>query len=426
MKDSEDFSFEEILGEPSVAEEGAHEKVSSVATEIAWLLGDRKRLPLLTPEQVCELVPRIAAGDSGARDTMVTRNMGLVISIAKRYRWSSLSLEDLIQEGVIGLVTAVERFNLEFGTRFSTYATLWIRQSITQAIYNTAHTIRIPVSLQMLANHFLSCQTELLEAGIVPTAAVMAEKLDISLAKVRKIESILRTNTRQVSLDEAVPGYRGEAVFGDFIADTKTPEPTVVLQAKQELKRIQSHIERMLRSIRDDHGSRDRAIFLGYYGFDNNFEQRTLEETGKRFGVTREWVRQVLARIWKESSGQEAKQEFEQMLEGIPILEELAQTQVSWSSMRDDVSALAFLDMFRATARDALNNEEFALCTFYYGFDVGYRLRTQEETAEHFGITTAAVQWFVTSLWKRLKPYAKHLTKAKVKHLIEELHLQKK
>lgn len=405
---------------------GSDEEVAPAlqkGVQIALLTGERKRLPLLTKEEILELVPRIAAGDQRAKDTMVLHNMRLVVSIAMRFRWSSLSLDDLVQEGVVGLIKAVEKYDLAHETRFSTYATWWIRSTIIEAICNTSYLIRIPAHKQDLIRGFLVCQAELLDSGVVPTVKLLAQKLEITEQQVGKIQAILKMNARPVSLDDAMPGYDSDAVVGDFIPDTTTPDPSVVLQAKQELQWIRSEVDRILRHVSDE---RHRAIFLKFYGFDIGLERRTLEVTGELFDITRERVRQVVKKIWDGMGSSRTKQEFEQMLAGIPALEEMAGFQLSWSGLEEKERGIWFLDMFQSTTREALSQDDFAICACHYGFDQGYQLRTEYETAQRLGIQVDLVRQVLNRLWRRLRPYAKHMTHNKVRRRAEILAMTNK
>ncbi len=387
--------------------------------EVAGLSGKWKRWNVLTREQVCTLVSRIAAGDQQAKDVMVLHNMGLVISIAKRFRWSSLPFPDLIQEGVPGLITAINRYDPGCGAMFSTYATWWIRQSIARAVLNTGLLVRVPIHTQELVNKVILCQQELLESGVMPTTSAIAQRLAITRKQVDKALLVLMTMTRQVSLEDAVPDYHGEAVVGDFISDTSIPNPTVVLEAKQELCCVRVEVERVLGYIEGTYGKRYRSLFLYHYGFDAGLEQRTLRETGKHFGVTRERASQILQKIWTQGSGgNKARIAFERMLAGVSYLEELSGFQLAWGSLQGGgvaESVTEFLTMFQSTAREALSREEFSVCASFYGFDEGYRLSTEEETAARLSISSGLVRRTVNHLWNLLRPYARHLTRSKVK-----------
>ncbi len=361
---------------------------------------------------------RIAAGDDRARDTMVLHNMGLVVSVARRFRWSSLTFEDLMQEGMIGLIKAVNKFDVSRGTQFSTHAMWWIRSAISRAICETGHFIYIPANKQQLVQDFLECQVELLESGIIPTARLLAEKMGVTEEKVKTAQAILTMNGTQTSFEAALPGYDGDVTLHDVTPDISLPSPTVMLQAKQELLLVKERVESMFRFIQRTCGERDKNLFLVHYGFDIGLDQRTLEETGNHFGVTRERARQVLVRIWKKSDGFFAQEDFERMLAGIVALEELAGLQVDWNLQRDRDVALAFLAMFQSTAKEALGSDDFVLCACHYGFNHGYWLQSEAETAIKCNVTFNSVRGMIVRLWKKLKPYSQHLTRKKVSRLI--------
>ncbi len=423
MKNSDDLSVDELPGvEASLDFDGTAPVVNHKRGAIPLLPGEGKRFPRLTVEQVRELVPRIAAGDREAKNTMITHNMGLVISVARRFQWSSLAFEDLIQEGMLGLIKAVERYDLARETMFSTYAIWWIRQAITQAICNTGQLIRIPIHKQELVHRFILCQSEFLESGIVPTREMLAKKLEVTVKVVRNAQAILTMNARQVSLEDTVPGYQGEAVMGDFIPDTSLPGPMVVCQARQELLEIRSEVDKLLCRIRDVCGGHCQSVFLKYYGFDTDLMRLTLAETATHFDITRERVRQILISIWKRNGGDVARRAFEQKLKSVPDLEELSKSQVVWEETRNTARDRAFLSMFQVTAQAAVSAEDFRICAYHYGFGEGYSLRTKSETAEHFGIDAGMVERIVTRLWRRLSPYVRHLSRRKVSYWMAGVH----
>mgnify|MGYP003418385233 FL=1 len=423
MKDSDDYGVDGpfALAESDGLEEAMIAPQKSVA--IPWVVGERKRLPLLTPEQVRGLVPRIATGDQCARDTLVMHNIGLVWSIAKRFWWSGLAIDDLVQEGICGLIKAVEKFDLAHGTLFSTYATWWIRAAIGRAVCETSQLIRIPTHVQELVHRFIVCQADLLESGVMPTKEMLADKLGVPVKAINKIQSILSMNSRQLSLDDAVPGYQGDAVVGDFVPDKSIPGPMVVLQAKQELFGIRTRVDQILTLIRSRCGERDRNVFLWFYGFDADLERRTLEETGQHFGITRERTRQILVRIWKCCGGDEVKQELEQLFASISVLEELAQSRLVWENNNNNERDQQFLLMFESTAKQVLTETEFAICACHYGFDSAYCLRAEMETATLLGIEIEQVNRTLSRLWIGLQPYARHLTRKKVRYAIESLNM---
>jgi RNA polymerase primary sigma factor len=270
-------------GLPEVAESTyVNAEVAAMTTDSLQLfLNEAGRYPLLSASEEVELAKRIERGDKAAKDKMVNSNLRLVVSIAKKYQGHGLTLLDLIQEGIIGLIRAVEKFDWRRGYKFSTYATWWIRQAVQRGVANKSRTIRIPVHIVEREQKIARAERELvLQLERMPTDEEVAAKAKLNLKHVRDTRAAART---VASLDKAV-GDDSDTSFGDIVAQAASDVAEEVQVALDE-----SALHRAVADLPE----REQEVIRLRYGLDEEMEPHSLEEIGRRLGITRERVRQI-------------------------------------------------------------------------------------------------------------------------------------
>ncbi len=278
MKDSDDIELDAV------------DLLEGIGTEdpVRMYLKEIGTVPLLTTEEELTLAKRKAEGDEYAKERLIEANLRLVVSIAKRYTGRGMSFLDLVQEGNLGLIKGVEKFDYTKGYKLSTYATWWIRQSVTRALADQARTIRVPVHMVETINKMSKMQRKLtLELGYEPSVAELADALEMSEDKVMEIMQIAR---EPASLETPI-GEEDDSNLGDFVADSNavTPEGNV------ENVMLREHIDALLGDVKD----RERQVIVMRFGLEDG-HPRTLEEVGKSFNVTRERIRQIEAKALRK------------------------------------------------------------------------------------------------------------------------------
>lgn len=281
LKEVENLKLDEIT-------ETSYEGIS-VDDPVRMYLREIGKIPLLSYDKELELAKRILEGDEEAKQELAEANLRLVVSIAKKYVGRGMLFLDLIQEGNMGLIKAVEKFDYTKGFKFSTYATWWIRQAITRAIADQARTIRIPVHMVETINKLTRIQRQLIqELGREPSAEEIAEKMDgMTPEKVREIQKI---SLEPVSLETPI-GEEDDSHLGDFIQDEDSPAP----QDAASYTLLREQLEEVMKTLTP----REAKVLRLRFGLDDG-KARTLEEVGKEFDVTRERIRQIEAKALRK------------------------------------------------------------------------------------------------------------------------------
>ena len=282
LEDIEEITKEELVDTDALMD------TFSIDDPVRMYLKEIGKVNLLTPDEEIELAKRMAEGDEEAKKRMAEANLRLVVSIAKRYVGRGMLFLDLIQEGNLGLIKAVEKFNYTKGYKFSTYATWWIRQAITRAIADQARTIRIPVHMVETINKVIRVSRQLLqELGHDPTPEEIAEEMGMPVEKVREI---LKIAQEPVSLETPI-GEEEDSHLGDFIPDEDASEPAEAASftlLKEQLMQVLSTLT-----------PREEKVLRLRFGLEDG-RTRTLEEVGKEFNVTRERIRQIEAKALRK------------------------------------------------------------------------------------------------------------------------------
>ena len=287
--DLDDDSFMKDAEEEEI-DLDAVDLLEGIGTEdpVRMYLKEIGTVPLLTADEELLLAQRKADGDESAKERLIEANLRLVVSIAKRYTGRGMSFLDLVQEGNLGLIKGVEKFDYTKGYKLSTYATWWIRQSVTRALADQARTIRVPVHMVETINKMSKMQRKLtLELGYEPSVTELAEALDMSEDKVMEIMQIAR---EPASLETPI-GEEDDSNLGDFVADNNvvTPEGNV------ESVMLREHIDALLGDLKE----RERQVIVLRFGLEDG-HPRTLEEVGRGFNVTRERIRQIEAKALRK------------------------------------------------------------------------------------------------------------------------------
>ena len=280
-KDGEDIDLDAI------------DLLEGIGTEdpVRMYLKEIGTVPLLSADEELRLAKRKAEGDESAKERLIEANLRLVVSIAKRYTGRGMSFLDLVQEGNLGLIKGVEKFDYTKGYKLSTYATWWIRQSVTRALADQARTIRVPVHMVETINKMSKMQRKLtLELGYEPSVTELAEALEMSEDKVMEIMQIAR---EPASLETPI-GEEDDSNLGDFVADSNAVTPEGNVESVM-LRMLREHLDALLGDLKE----RERQVIVLRFGLEDG-HPRTLEEVGKEFNVTRERIRQIEAKALRK------------------------------------------------------------------------------------------------------------------------------
>ena len=284
----EDLAQIEEVTEEEITDTDALIDTFATDDPVRMYLKEIGKVPLLTPEEEVALAIRMSEGDEDAKRRMTEANLRLVVSIAKRYVGRGMLFLDLIQEGNLGLIKAVDKFDWRKGFKFSTYATWWIRQSITRSIADQARTIRIPVHMVETINKQIRVTRQLLqELGRDPSPEEIAAEMEIPVEKVREISKIAQ---EPVSLETPI-GEEEDSHLGDFIPDEDVPSPADAAAFSM----LKEQLDEVLSTLTD----REQEVLRLRFGLDDG-RQRTLEEVGQMFKVTRERIRQIEAKALRK------------------------------------------------------------------------------------------------------------------------------
>ena len=288
VSSSQDESTGAFTEQPAAEAELAVADSVNVDDSVRMYLKEIGKVPLLTADEEYSLATRKANGDEDAKQRLIEANLRLVVSIAKRYTGRGMSFLDLVQEGNLGLIKGVEKFDPEKGFKLSTYATWWIRQSVTRALADQARTIRVPVHMVETINKMSKMQRKLtLELGYEPSVKELAEHLDMTEEKVQEIMQIAR---EPASLETPI-GEEDDSNLGDFVADSNIVSP----EGNVESVMLREHIDSLLEDLKE----RERQVIVLRFGLEDG-HPRTLEEVGKEFNVTRERIRQIEAKALRK------------------------------------------------------------------------------------------------------------------------------